>query len=80
MNKTESPLQKELQINNAFKHLHKIQEARIIAPDLIEWMEDMYAEIISLRHSVAALISQNVRRELKEKKKAGNKEDAKAQE
>lgn len=61
----ESPLQKELRLNAAFDKIRKIQEARIIAPDIIEWMEEMQAEIVVMREAVASLINHKVREQRK---------------
>ena len=75
-----SPLLRDLQVIKAFEHMQKVQEARIIAPDIIEWLEDMQSEIVALRHCVASLINQNVRKELKAKEKPATKDNAKAEE
>lgn len=67
MIRKESPLEKELHLNVAFDRMRKIQEARIIAPDIIEWLEEMHSEILVLTQAVASLINEKVRKELKEK-------------
>lgn len=69
----ESPLQKDLRLQNSMQLMEKIQEARIIAPDLIEYVEGLEYRITILEGAVAAVINQNMRRELKRKAKSVTK-------
>jgi hypothetical protein len=70
-----TPLEKELKTNTAFDRMTRIQEARAIAPDTIEWMEELQSQLATLRLAVAALINQSTRRELLERQKSATKDN-----
>lgn len=66
MERVMSKLEEELKLNRTFDKMRKMQETAIIAPDIIEIIEDMQAEILVLQRAVASLIRQNIRREKSE--------------